>query len=224
MPTRACLPARVHFGGWLIWGRQSALNMESTTYIVVGSLAAATVLCVVRAWGSRPNLDYRLLGPSWDFNGSWASNLAAAGSILGIVVGNSSGLLQADLTVPAIALSVFFGALIILGPITFTALSVADPTGTATEGTLRGFFVAGGLTLWAAIGEVATAAGFLLGLRQKLPALFVGIFLVVVALAVIILLRYAWLQMGVIMKIAVPPPPVGPNAQRPKQPQSWHLI
>jgi hypothetical protein len=61
-------------------------------------------------------------------------------------------------------------------------------------------------------------------LHQKLPASFIGIFVAVVALAVIMLLRYAWLQMEVIVKSAAPPPPPGPNVARPKQPSAWHLL
>ena len=198
--------------------------MEPTTDIVVFSLGVAALLCAARWSLSQPKPDDRLLAGTYDPNGSWVTNLTAVGSILGILLGNSSSLPAGDLTVPAIVLSVFFGVLIILGPIAFKALSVPDKPGTKTEGTVLGFFLAGGLSLWAAVGEVVTAAGFLLGLRQKLPASFVGIFLGVVALAVIILLRYAWLQMGVIVKSAVAPPPPGPDEVRPKDPPTWHLL
>jgi hypothetical protein len=200
------------------------VTMEPTTDIVVFSLGVAALCCAARWSASMPKPNDRLSATGWALNGSWASNLTAVGSILGIVVGNSGGLVRADLTVAAFVLSVFFGVLIILGPITIAALSVADSHGTGTEGTVLGFFVSSGLSLWAAVGEVTTAAGFLLNLRQKLPASFVGIFVAVLALVVIILLRYAWLQMGVIVKSAAPPPPIGPNVQRPKQPGTWHLL
>jgi hypothetical protein len=197
--------------------------MEATTDIVVFSLGVAALLSAARWSRSDPHPNDRLLAGTYDLNGSWVTNLTAVGSILGILVGNSSNL-TGDLTVPAIVLSVFFGVLIILGPIAYKALSVPDKTGIATEGTVLGFFVAAGLSLWAALGELVTAAGFLLNLHQKLPASFIGIFVAVVALSVIMLLRYAWLQMEVILKSAAPPPPPGPNVARPKQPSAWHLL
>jgi len=175
---------------------------------------------VARAWEWQAKLNYRLLQPNWDFNQSWASNLAAVGSILGIVVGASSGLPSGDLALTAVVLSVFFGALIVLGPITFGALQVSD--GASLVGTLWAFFIASGLTLWAALGEAVTAAAFFLDLRQKLPASIVWLFVAVVALAVLMLLRYAWLGMGSIAKLASPPLPKGSKGL--SQAVAWHLI
>ena len=189
--------------------------------IVLGTLVTATVVCMVRAVSSGKSLNNRLGIQGWDFNGSWASNLAAGGSLLGLVIGASSGLPTSDLALTAVVLSVLFGALTIVGPITYSALQVNE-SGTL-EGTLGGFYLACGLTLWAALGETVAAGAFFVDIAQKLPPLILALFFIVVVVAIFALLRYAWLSMGWVAAQAVAPPPAGrPFAPRPLP--AWHLI
>jgi hypothetical protein len=188
--------------------------------IILGTLVAATVVCMTRAVSSQKGLNSRLGITNWDFGQSWASNLAAAGTVVGIVIGASSSLPSPGLALAAIVLSVLFGALTVLGPITYSALQV-DQSGTL-EGTLGGFYLACGLTLWAALGETVAAGAFFINLSQKLSPLTVALFFVVVVVAIGMLLRYAWLNMGWVAAQAVDPPTGKSVASR--KLQAWHLI
>lgn len=189
--------------------------------IVLGTLVTAVVVCMLRAVNSGKSLNSRLGIHGWDFNGSWASNLAAVGSLLGLVIGASSSLPAPDLALTAIVLSVLFGALTIIGPITYSALQVNE-SGTL-EGTLGGFYLASGLTLWAALGETVAAGAFFFDISQKLPPLILALFFIVVVVAIGTLLRYAWLSMGWVAAQAVAPPPPGKKSA-PRQLPAWHLI
>jgi hypothetical protein len=188
--------------------------------IVVMSLVVATVLCMLRAGRSQKALNFRLGDTSWDFSGSWASNLAGVGSVLGIVIGGSSSLPSSDLAVSAIVLSVLFGALTVLGPITYAALQV-DPSSGPLQGTLGGFYLASGLTVWAALGELVAAGAFFISAAQKLSPLVVALFFVIVVFAIGVVLRYAWLTMGFVAEHAVAPPT---DKRTPERPPPWHLI
>jgi len=190
------------------------------TLIALGSLVAAIVVCMARAVSSQKSLNFRLGITGWDFSGSWASNLAAVGTVLGIVIGASSSL-PSSLALAATVLSVLFGALIVLGPITYSALQV-DQSGNL-EGTLGGFYLACGLTLWAALGESVAAVVFFLDIAQKLSPLLIALFFIVAVVAIAALLRYAWVNMGWVASKAEAPPPPGKTIANRKL-QDWHLI
>ena len=193
----------------------------ATTAIVGGSLAFAAATCIAAWIVSSKRLNFRLGSTGWDFNKSWASNLAAVGALLGLILGSSKNLPQADLAPAALLLSVTFGSLVILGPITYLALQVEENG--ALVGTVGGFLLASLFVLWAAIGEVATAAAFFLDLVNKLPAGIVWLFVVVAVLAVLMLVRYAWVSMGWVLVQAKAPPVKGqPFAGRVLS--NWHLM
>lgn len=189
--------------------------------IVLGTLATAIVLSLWRVVATGKNLNSRLGIANWDFSQSWASNLVAVGSLLGVIVGVSGGLPQLNLGLTAVVLSVLFAALIVVGPISYSGLQVNE-SGTL-EGTLGGFYLASGLTLWAALGETVTAGAFFVDLGQKLPPLIVALFFAVVVLAIVMLLRYAWVSMGWVAAQAVAPPPAG-KAPATRKLQDFHLI
>jgi hypothetical protein len=191
------------------------------TLIALGALVAATVVCMLRAVSSQKSLNFRLGITGWDFSGSWASNLAAAGTVLGVVIGASGSLPTSGLALTAIVLSVLFGALTVLGPITYSALQV-NQSGTL-EGTLGGFYLACGLTLWAALGASVAAAAFFIDIAQKISPLIVALFFVVVVVGIVLLLRYAWLSMGWVAAQAVAPPPAG-TPFAPRKLPKWSLI
>lgn len=191
--------------------------------IILVSLVAATVVCMVRAVFSKKSFSYRLGNTGWDFSGSWASNLAAIGAVLGVVIGASTSLPSPDLPQAAIVLSVLFGALTVLGPIAYSALQ-ANQAG-ALEGTVGGFYLACGLTLWAALGETVAAGAFFVDIARKLSPLTDALFFVLIAFAIVALLRYAWVNMGwVVATLAVAPLPPGakPDAQR--KLREWSLL
>lgn len=191
------------------------------TVIVLLTLVTATVLCMLRAVRSDKSLDARLGIHDWDFGGSWATNLAAIGSIGGIVIGASSNLKTSNLPVDGIVLSVLFAALIVVGPISYSALQV-DRSGTL-EGTLGGFYLASGLTLWAALGELVTAGAFFVSLSAQLTPLMIALFFVVVVFGIGALIRYAWLNMGWVAAQAIAPPTPG-QPLAPRKLQDWHLL
>jgi hypothetical protein len=191
------------------------------TLIALGTLVAATVVCMVRAMSSQKSLNFRLGITGWDFGASWASNLAAGGTVLGVVIGASGSLPSSGLAVTAIVLSILFGALTVMGPITYSALQV-NQSGTL-EGTLGGFYLACGLTLWAALGELVAAGAFFIDIAEKISPLIVALFFVVVVVGVVLLLRYAWLSMGWVAAQAVAPPPAG-TPFAPRKLPKWSLI
>lgn len=183
------------------------------TLIVLGTLVAALVVSMLRAARSDKSLNDRIDIQGWDFSGSWASNLAAVGSVLGIVIGASSSLPSSGLALTAIVLSVLFGVLTIVGPITYSALQVEESG--KLEGTLGGFYLASGLVLWAALGEIVAAGAFFIDIAQKLSPLIEALFFVIVVLAVGALLRYSWLSIGWLAAQAQPAPTPGrPIAKR----------
>lgn len=191
------------------------------TLIALGTLVAATVACMVRAVSSQKSLNFRLGITGWDFSGSWASNLVAGGTVLGVVIGASGSLPSSSLALAAIVLSVLFGALTVMGPITYSALQV-NQSGTL-EGTLGGFYLACGLTLWAALGELVAAGAFFIDIAEKISPLIVALFFVVVVVGIVLLLRYAWLSMGWVAAQAVAPPPAG-KPFAPRKLPKWSLI
>src|SRR4029077_4723447 len=191
------------------------------TLIALGTLVAATVVCMVRAVSSQKGLNFRLGITGWDFSGSWASNLAAGGTVLGVVIGASGSLPSSGLALTAIVLSILFGALTVMGPITYSALQV-NQSGTL-EGTLGGFYLACGLTLWAALGALVAAGAFFTDIAEKISPLMVALFFVVVVVGIVLLLRYAWLSMGWVAAQAVAPPPAG-QPFAPRKLPSWSLI
>ena len=188
--------------------------------IALLTLVAATVVCMLRAVSSQKGLNSRLGIANWDFNQSWAANLAVVGSVLGILIGASTYTGLSTLPLAAIVLSVLFAALTVVGPITYAALQV-DQSG-SLEGTLGGFYLASGLILWAALGELVAAGVFFIDLSAKVSPLLIALFFVVVAVAIAALLRYAWLSMGWVAAQAVAPPSGKGAASR--KLQDFHLI
>lgn len=183
-------------------------------WIVIAAAILTAIFCLARARAVDGKLTYRLEAPNWDFNQSWASNIAGIGSILGIVFGASNILLSAGIVAgpTALGLSIFFGALIVLGPFTYSALSSPNTVGLQAgeapplEGTVWAFVVASGLTLWAALGEAFTAGALFWDLHSQLPIGFVVLFLVVDLLGLLLLIRYAWNGIGWIVEYQANPP------------------
>lgn len=189
--------------------------------IILATLVTAIVLCMLRAFRSQKSLNDRLGLGDWDFSGSWATNLAAIGSVFGIVIGASSSLPWSDVEVAAIVLSVLFGALTVLAPIAYSAFQ--DYQSSKPEGTLGGFYLACGLTVWAALGELVAAGAFFVHIAQQLSPLVIALFFALVVFALGTVLRYAWMSMGWVAAQAVAPPTPG-KPLAPRKTQDWHLL
>ncbi len=109
----------------------------------------------------RDALRKKIGGPSWDFSKSWASNVTVVGAILGTVL--SAKVLPANPTVVAspngyTALSLLFGALVVLAPLVFVALRSGNPSTTnqTVEGRGWTFLLATAVSLWGVVGELVT--------------------------------------------------------------------
>jgi hypothetical protein len=138
--------------------------MSAVTGVVLASLGASFALVAI-AWltcsDRRAALQKEVGGATWDFSKSWASNVTVVGAILGTVL--SAKILPASPTVIATpngytALSLLFGALVVVAPLVFTALRSGRPSAmdTVIEGKGWAFLLASEVTLWGVIGELAT--------------------------------------------------------------------
>jgi hypothetical protein len=134
------------------------------TGVVVLSLVAGFGLTAagwLTSGGIRSALTTSIGDASWDFSKSWASNVTIAGAILGTVL--SAKILPATSTVVGspngyTALSLLFGALVVLAPLLFTASRTGkpDPKGPIYIGHGWAFLLASGVTLWAVLGQLST--------------------------------------------------------------------
>ena len=109
------------------------------------------------------NLEFTLFrrtkSAKWDFGDSWASISTAIASILTGLLGLTD-LFGAEPNVSKlpVALSLFFGFLIILAPVLYNAVQLPDAT--ASDAEPRGFIIlyllASTVVLWAAFGQLST--------------------------------------------------------------------
>jgi hypothetical protein len=138
--------------------------VSAATSLVLAALGAGLVLTAA-GWltcgAVRAALTTAIGDTSWDFSKSWASNITVVGAILGTVL--SAKVLPTPTTVVDspngyTALSLLFGALVVVAPLLFTTLRSGkpDPKGPVYTGYGWGFLLASCVTLWAVIGELAT--------------------------------------------------------------------
>jgi hypothetical protein len=138
---------------------------------------------------------------SWSFKESWASNLTTTGAILGTVLAASGFLTD---VLPGLSTGLFlgvslgYGFLALFGPIVYIALQAQ---GAPIYGAV---LVAGTVTVWAALGGIATVA-LLIG-RGGVPVEW-GIAVGLVMLMVVA--RYA---RSTIAQLLTPPPAPAPGA------------
>lgn len=117
-------------------------------------IAAVLVVAVgLTLWSRHPPL-ILAPGPTWTFSQSWASNLTALGAILGTVLaasGFASDVLPGLSVGMFLGFTFFYGALVLVAPVIF---QMCSPSG---KSTYPGLLVAGGIVIWALIGELWTA-------------------------------------------------------------------
>jgi hypothetical protein len=144
------------------------------------------------------------MGPvNWKFGDSWASNLTAAGALLGTVLG-ASLLAERRLYVSKdwfTALNLYFGALVVVAPFVYASIRVAKkpyPAGDKEPeyvGFVGTFLLCCAITLWAVLGEVLTIGLFLMEAKSVLPAgalIVAGVLLTVIF---VLAIWYAWTTM-----------------------------
>jgi hypothetical protein len=122
-------------------------------------------------------------GPTWTFQGSWATNLTALGALFGTVLSTSGFLSE---VMPGLSLGVFVGfnllylLLLPLAGVVYQAFSLTS------KPSFPGLVAAGGITLWATLGELATA--LVLFMRGGMSPWLVGL---IIPVAGVVLTLYA---------------------------------
>jgi hypothetical protein len=143
------------------------------------------------------------MGPAnWDFSKSWASNITVVGALLGTIL--AAGVLPDETAVSKATyagLNLFFGVLILVAPLVYTATQAAVPVHKRTaikeaqyQGSVRWFVVASGLTLGAVLGELATIFLLFREIRtaNSMPEAAIWFLAVLMTVAGLLLVLYAW--------------------------------
>ena len=103
-------------------------------------------------------------GAAWSAGDSWATNVSVVGATLGLITTASTTLapLVPDASDAAVAgLAIFFGGAAVVAPIIYAALAKSPGTDGAAGGAVGsrlGLFLAGAVTLFAILGELAVIA------------------------------------------------------------------
>lgn len=173
------VPISLHFtwtmmnmaAGWLVVTDTTGHNGPVTVPFQVEEVVPGAVLRAVAEWAGLVAvivvvivaLTLRLQrkprkiteGPTWSFHDSWATNLTALGAVLATILAASgflSDVLPGVSTGTFLGFSLLYGLLILIAPVVFQALSLWSG-----EPNYWGLLVAGGIVLWATMGELATA-------------------------------------------------------------------
>lgn len=188
----------------------------SVNLIIFGSFVLGAGLSAWRAWRLRPMLGYKLATPGWDFSKSWASTFTVIGALLGTILASTvlpdspQRLSKETLA----AMNLFFGIAILVAPFLFAVtespVKVVTKDGVSQlegQGTVAGYLGACAVTLTGVIGELVTVVVLMSELRGKgaLPGAVLAFLCVLLAIAIWIVLIYAWRTMGWTALNATPP-------------------
>lgn len=148
--------------------RDETLWLLLVPLILAIFLVGFTVLVI----GLSPRrLDDQMGSVEWSFSDSWASNLTLAGALLGTVL--AAGVLPEETSLlpqPGYAaLNLFFGLLVLVAPIVYSACSasVAGGEDPKYRGYVWSFLLAATLTAWGVAGELITVAWLFRELRAN---------------------------------------------------------
>jgi hypothetical protein len=148
---------------------------------------ATTVATSIRL--RRDGVDFctKMPGATWDFNRSWASNLAVGGGIVGfltvLTVLPPASAIKSVLLLYALLMVAVSG----LAPALYNFLRVAPGY---DQGLILTFLIAGMLSIWAAIAQLLLQAVIVDNLRAFLPIGVIRSFQLLFAFVVLALLRY----------------------------------
>jgi len=188
------------------------LSWSEKVLLLSAIVAVAVVLMAYPMSVDRPNL-LRRMGPvNWDFRNSWAANLTVFSAALGSIF--AAKLLpehiSSRVTTTFVALNVLFGLAAVVGPFTYIVLqrrvTVTRTTGktittdTQYQGTLGGFLLGTAITLWAVLGEFATAGELVRTIHGKhsLPSEMVTAFAILLGFAALLVLAFLATRIRVI--------------------------
>jgi hypothetical protein len=167
--------------------------------IVYGSLLVALITTVACARRAHVAATSPVGPPKLDFAKSWGTNVAVFGVLFGTFFGARIVPTPKYVPDPGYALmSVLFALLALIAPVVFVVLSgpTAERDSTSRDphnGTAQGFFFAMALTLWAALGQLATLGALTAEVisTNKVPDVTAVLLLVLLAAAIGVV-TYAW--------------------------------
>jgi hypothetical protein len=180
-------------------------ELWSEKVLVVSAVAAVAVVLVAYPMRADRADSRRRMGPAnWDFTKSWAANLTVFSAALGVIF--SAGLLPAgtksSTTATFVALNVLFGLAAVVGPFVYIVLQrrveVTRAKGRTTtseaqyQGTMGGFLLGTAITLWAVLGEFATAAELVRTIHghHAIPTDVVVAFAILLAFAAVLVVAF----------------------------------
>lgn len=155
------------------------LTLDDTTaiYLVLIALGIAILIVIVDAVIMQRKLpQFSLMDfmgkAQWDFTKSWASTITLIGALLATVLGTKGSTLSSTSGTPITgssplslyaALSLFFGILVVVAPLVYSATGKERTVDTPThqqslqyQGRVLSFLVTCTLTLWAVFGQLGT--------------------------------------------------------------------
>jgi hypothetical protein len=211
--------------------------------LLVSSLAGLLVPAVVLAY-FREQIDWskQLAGPTWDFGKSWASNITAAGTVLGYaaLLACFSPTAQLHflpragyLTVGTIA-----GGLPILAPLVFTVLSRILQARHNQAATSISFLLATAVTIWGLTLQLLLGACLLWELHTVniLPGVIAFLFVALLLVLAGAVVAYAALTAADTLKKEIPSTehveevienlrePIGAQVPVRPPPKAWSLL
>jgi hypothetical protein len=200
--------------------------------LVWGSLVLSAIT-VLGSWLTVPSVPKPgdpLGEVDWSFTDSWASTLTAVGALLGTILA-TSGIIAQDaepLTSNALTgLNLFFGALVVIAPLVFSAAQKAEPPQAKDEsprykGFIWSLLLACFLTIWGVLGELGTL--FLL-LREVEAGFFhasvMWVFTAVLGVAVVAVFAYSLIR----IRATIEWKPIADDfLDAATRPRRWHLL
>ena len=168
--------------------------------IVVGSFLVSLYVVVLCPKPTGWKADWPVGPANWDFAKSWGTNVAIFGTLIGTFFQNQ--IVPNPVYVPSPGyplMSILFALLALVAPAAFLVLSQVSPVMTRgsheiqSQGTARGFLIAMLLTLWAALGQLATLGALTLEVMNSGQGSTVTVVLeIVLVAAAVAVATYAW--------------------------------
>ncbi len=186
------------------------LGISLQNILIILSFLAAASLVLVCAFVLRKKHPFAcstgLLGSAtWSFSDSWASTFTGVSAVLGLFLALGLEFKVQALDEKGFALLNFFFAVIVLAAALVyqaTGKTVSDDGGEHFQGRLWAFFLAAFLTLWAVFGQIS---GFIAALFGLLPMeiasrLEFGLFLLLMALVIVLLVMHTYRSLGAVVE------------------------
>lgn len=137
------------------------------SWIFIGTLSVVLLVVMITAVSLRfkaIGLFHVMGSPNWSFERSWGANVTLGGALLMTLLGLTMFPDRPQLMMKASysLLQILFGAIVSLGPLVYNLIhrevqvNVGSVPRVEVQGYVITFLIAGGLVLWAAMGQVVT--------------------------------------------------------------------